>query len=232
MIFHSVVTLHRVRKICNGLIFTRKKIVVTLHRHVPNVAELASILGSRVSALPLTYLGLPLGASFKRKTIWNSVVEKKKKRLAGWKRLYLSKGLDALRSCKAIFLWGGFRDEHKYHLVNWEQAFKSEYGVESWIVNMAATGVVGARIGFKNRMGPVQDWELEVVASIMELLYACPIQWSSLDSLCWKPARRKVFEVILSLVLFGRLSHIVPCGVYGMSRTLELFLGWSNQFQH
>jgi hypothetical protein len=32
MIFHSVVTLHRVRKICNGLIFTRKKIVVTLHR--------------------------------------------------------------------------------------------------------------------------------------------------------------------------------------------------------
>jgi hypothetical protein len=31
MIFHSVVTLHRVRKICNSLIFTRKKIVVILH---------------------------------------------------------------------------------------------------------------------------------------------------------------------------------------------------------
>ena len=31
---------------------------------VPNVDELARILGCRVSALPLTYLGLPLGASF------------------------------------------------------------------------------------------------------------------------------------------------------------------------
>ncbi len=50
---------------------------------VPNVPELASILGCRVAALPLTYLGLPFGASFKKKTIWTGVVEKMKKRLAG-----------------------------------------------------------------------------------------------------------------------------------------------------
>uniref|UniRef100_A0A2N9F9F3 Reverse transcriptase domain-containing protein n=1 Tax=Fagus sylvatica TaxID=28930 RepID=A0A2N9F9F3_FAGSY len=59
---------------------------------VPNVTALASILGCRVSALPLMYLGLPLRATFKKKTIWNAVVEKVEKRLAGWKRIYLSKG--------------------------------------------------------------------------------------------------------------------------------------------
>jgi hypothetical protein len=60
--------------------------------NVPNVTALASILGCRVSALPLMYLGLPLGASFKKKSIWNVVVEKVEKCLAGWKRIYLSKG--------------------------------------------------------------------------------------------------------------------------------------------
>lgn len=77
----------------SGLKIDLTKSELVLVGHVPNIVELASILGSRVSALPLTYLGLPLGASFKRKTIWNSVVEKMKKRLAGWKRLYLSKGV-------------------------------------------------------------------------------------------------------------------------------------------
>ena len=38
------------------------------------------------------YLGLPLGAKFKDKTIWNPILEKMEMRLAGWKHLYLSKG--------------------------------------------------------------------------------------------------------------------------------------------
>ena len=36
-------------------------------------------------------LDLPLGASHKEETIWNLVLEKMEQRLAGWKRLYLSK---------------------------------------------------------------------------------------------------------------------------------------------
>jgi hypothetical protein len=41
----------------------------------------------------MTYLGLPpLGATFKEKLIWNLIIERMEKRLAGWKRLYLSKG--------------------------------------------------------------------------------------------------------------------------------------------
>ena len=40
----------------------------------------------------MKYLGLPLGAKFKDKTIWNLILEKMERRLVGWKRLYLSKG--------------------------------------------------------------------------------------------------------------------------------------------
>jgi hypothetical protein len=43
-------------------------------------------------SLPMSYLGLPLGASFKASSVWNPILEKVERRLAGWKKLYLSKG--------------------------------------------------------------------------------------------------------------------------------------------
>lgn len=36
--------------------------------------------------------GLPLGASFKAKSIWDDIIEKVERCLAGWKRMYLLKG--------------------------------------------------------------------------------------------------------------------------------------------
>jgi hypothetical protein len=59
--------------------------------NVNNVDGLASILGCEFSSLPLKYLGLTLGAFFKAKSIWNSVIEKIKCHLASWKMMYLSK---------------------------------------------------------------------------------------------------------------------------------------------
>ena len=44
----------------------------------------------------MTYLGLPLGATFKAKPIWTGVLEKMEWQLAGWKRLYLSRGAESL----------------------------------------------------------------------------------------------------------------------------------------
>jgi hypothetical protein len=58
---------------------------------VDNVDSLAS-MDCGVSSLPLKYLGLPLGASFKAKSIWDGVVGKIERRLASWKWMYLSKG--------------------------------------------------------------------------------------------------------------------------------------------
>ena len=59
---------------------------------VPNVQVLAEILGCRIGALPMTFLGMPLGASHKSPTLWNPILEKIERKLAGWKKMYLSKG--------------------------------------------------------------------------------------------------------------------------------------------
>ena len=59
---------------------------------VNNVNALAKILDCRVGALPMTYLGMPLAASHKSPSIWNPILEKIERKLAGWMKLYLSKG--------------------------------------------------------------------------------------------------------------------------------------------
>jgi len=50
---------------------------------VANLMGLVNILGCKVGSLPLTYIGLPLGSTFKVNNIWCPVVEKVGKQLAG-----------------------------------------------------------------------------------------------------------------------------------------------------
>jgi hypothetical protein len=59
---------------------------------VDNVEHLAELLGCGTSSLPLKYLGLQLGAPFKLKSMWAELVDLMYRRLAPWKRTYLSKG--------------------------------------------------------------------------------------------------------------------------------------------
>ena len=59
---------------------------------VNNIVALANILQCRVGRLPMKYLGMPLGTSFKSAAIWNPILKKMEKKLSRWKRLYLSKG--------------------------------------------------------------------------------------------------------------------------------------------
>ena len=59
---------------------------------IPNIEILVDALGCKQGTLPFKYLTIPLGAKFKEKTIWNPILDKMERRLAGWKRLYLSKG--------------------------------------------------------------------------------------------------------------------------------------------
>ena len=113
---------------------------------VNNIQLLAGVLGCNIDSFPSTYLGLPLGAKFKEKAIWDPIIGRFEKRLSGWKARYLSKGgrLTLIKSvlsslptyflslypvpssvaCKleAIqrnFLWGSFGSDFKYHLVRW-----------------------------------------------------------------------------------------------------------------
>lgn len=58
---------------------------------VDYMGVLAGTLGCKIFALPLKYLGLLLGAPHKACTIWDGIIEKMEKRLAAWKKLYLSK---------------------------------------------------------------------------------------------------------------------------------------------
>ena len=77
--------------------FTGLKVNVGKSEIVPvgevgNIDALANILSCRVGSLPMKYLGMPLGTSFKIASIWNPILEKMEKKLSGWKCLYLSKG--------------------------------------------------------------------------------------------------------------------------------------------
>jgi hypothetical protein len=57
-----------------------------------NVDQLAGVLGCGISSLPLKYLRLRLEASFKLKWMWAELEELMTRRLAPWKKMYLSKG--------------------------------------------------------------------------------------------------------------------------------------------
>ena len=76
----------------SGLKINLSKSELVLVGVVHNIDLLLNVLGCKQGTLPMRYLGLPLGAKFKDKTIWNPILEKMERRLAGWKCLYLSKG--------------------------------------------------------------------------------------------------------------------------------------------
>ena len=116
---------------------------------VGSIAEADSLaldLGCKVGTLPSSYLGLPLGAPHNSVTVWDGIEERFRKRLALWKRQYISKGgrITLIRSTLSSlpiyfmslfrmprrvrlrleqiqrgFLWGGGNLEKKPHLVKW-----------------------------------------------------------------------------------------------------------------
>ena len=99
-----------------------------------------------MGALPSTYLGLPLVAPHKSVVVWDGVEERMRKRLALWKRQFISKGgittlirstlvsmpiylMSLMRMPRVVklrlekiqrdFLWGGGGLEKRPHLVKW-----------------------------------------------------------------------------------------------------------------
>ncbi|KAK3224602.1 hypothetical protein Dsin_004464 [Dipteronia sinensis] len=52
----------------------------------------AKVIGCKQASLPISYLGLPLGANPSSIACWNPIIQKIEKRLAPWKMRFLSKG--------------------------------------------------------------------------------------------------------------------------------------------
>lgn len=75
-----------------GLHINWEKSYVYLVNEVPNISELANILGGKVAGLSSIYLGMSLGARCKSKHIWNAEVEKCEKKLVNWRSQCLSLG--------------------------------------------------------------------------------------------------------------------------------------------
>ncbi|RVW16672.1 LINE-1 reverse transcriptase-like [Vitis vinifera] len=148
---------------------------------VEDIEMLAVELGCKVGTLPSVYLGLPLGAKHKATAMWDGVEARMRRRLALWKRQYLSKGgritlikstlasmpiyqLSLFRRPKLVvkrleklqrdFLWGGGSLERKIHLINWAVVctHKESGGLGGW-------GEVWS-IGFwlENKGGPRNVW--------------------------------------------------------------------------
>lgn len=57
-----------------------------------DVGSFAAIMGCKEVEFPFKYLGLSLGAKYKDQLSWNLVIELFERRLAGWKKNFLSKG--------------------------------------------------------------------------------------------------------------------------------------------
>ena len=50
---------------------------------VHNLEDLVGLLGCGQSSLPLKYLGLPLDAKFKDLSVWNPILKRMERKLAG-----------------------------------------------------------------------------------------------------------------------------------------------------
>jgi hypothetical protein len=87
---HYLRSLFLLFKAASNLQVNLAKSKLILVGDVDQVESLADILGCGVAILSVKYLDLPLGASYKSIHIWDSVIEKIERRLASWKRLYLS----------------------------------------------------------------------------------------------------------------------------------------------
>ena len=91
-----------------------EKSSILLVVNVEDLDVLSLELGCKTETLPTTYLGLPLGMCRNSTAVWDGVEERFKKKLAMWKKQYISKGgrLTLIRSTLSnlpIYIMSFFR---------------------------------------------------------------------------------------------------------------------------
>ncbi|RVW74273.1 Transposon TX1 uncharacterized 149 kDa protein [Vitis vinifera] len=111
---------------------------------VEGALDMAAEIGCKVGQLPTVYLGLPLGAPNRASSVWDGVEEKMRRKLALWKRHFLSKGgrITLIKSTLAsIPLFARAKEEL------WKKVLEAKYGKEEfgWRTKKA-NGVFGVGV--------------------------------------------------------------------------------------
>ena len=76
----------------SGLKINLEKSLLLPVGRMDSVERLTLELGCNIGSLPTDYLGLPLGSKHRASYVWDGVEERLRKRLALWKKQYISKG--------------------------------------------------------------------------------------------------------------------------------------------
>ncbi|RVW65636.1 Transposon TX1 uncharacterized 149 kDa protein [Vitis vinifera] len=143
--------------------------------------EAISELGCKVGSLPSTYLGLPLGAPHKSVAVWDGVEERMRKRLALWKRQFISKGGESL-SFGALWKYG-------------EEGggWISREGMVEGCVGSRLLGLYGGWSPYFSR--PFNDWEMEAVVSLLSILQGKRLFVELEDRVLWNASKNGIFSV-------------------------------------
>ncbi|XP_026438581.1 uncharacterized protein LOC113337116 [Papaver somniferum] len=120
-----------------------KSSMMGIEFHQDCIQDCAVLADCAVGEFPFSYLGIPVGASTRAKSVWNIVIEKMTLRLAPWKRRYLSRagrnegglGLRNLKSTNVALLtkWLWRYGEEKSSL--WRKIILEKFGgvEEAWV---------------------------------------------------------------------------------------------------
>ncbi|KAK2652984.1 hypothetical protein Ddye_012840 [Dipteronia dyeriana] len=112
-----------------------KSCLVKVGSKEPMDIEWAIIFRCTRSSLPITYLGLPLGGNSYEEAFWNLVINKVERRLALWKKGFMSKGgrlvmikgvAKRIEKLQREFLWNDDIVKKKIHTVDWDSFCKSK----------------------------------------------------------------------------------------------------------
>ncbi|RVW47167.1 hypothetical protein CK203_070192 [Vitis vinifera] len=208
---------------------------ILLVGEVEEVDEMVVELRCRVGQLPAVYLGLPLGAPNKASSMWDGVEERVRRRLALWKRQYISKGgritlikttmtsmplyqMSLFRMPKLVARSVVLKIPASYAMA----VHKNATVEEMWDQNFAQGGW---NLRF---LRDFNDWDLDMVGNLLLALRGHRITMEE-DLVFWKEGRNGQFSVKKAYsLLVSPIAAVFPKSNVWMDRvpTKIVFFAW------
>ncbi|XP_059671000.1 uncharacterized protein LOC132316541 [Cornus florida] len=135
----------------SGLKVNVGKSSLVLVGEVHDIANLAAVLGCRVSHFPISYLGLPLGSSLRRVRGWDLVIER-------------------IRDGKNTRLWKDLRCGERSLAYLFLRLLRIAIDKHAWVANCYRldSGRITWDVRFRRLF---HDWELDDVSNLLVTLY-------------------------------------------------------------